>query len=552
MMRRSIFFIIISICLLNINALSQVKKLQYSISTEQLSGKFNIALDFTAGNNTSTEIQLPDKFGKFTNAYRFVLLQKGKNIDRIEVKENDSAVVVLHHKPNLPVRFQYTLINALRDSLPGREPAYSIIIKPHYFNIPGQVLFAYPKEWEQQRVNVSIKWNNYPKSWSNVNSFGTNKQVQTLTNIYTSDFVQSIWAGGDYRVYTVTVNKKPVCFAIRGSWHFKDTEMLNMIQKTIAGQRAFWNDYNISQYTVTLMPFLTEDEYSMSYQGTGLANSFATWATTNKNTSPSSLTYLYNHELMHHWIGTLIKNEQPEELLYWFSEGFTEYYTYKNMLESKFISESQYKRSLDSILGIHYNDSVHASPNTVIKENFWKDYKFQKLPYSRGRIFAWFTDLWIQKETAGKKSLKDVMLLVLNKCLTEHVKFSKQLFIETVQQVAGIAINPAIEKYIEQGQFISLEDWNAVSNHAFAYKSVQVFTFGFTTDIGRLDRNAKVTAVDEEANAAKAGLKAGDVLKGFNIYNDATKEAELVVERNKQLLTFKFYPAKQIIQLQLK
>ncbi|MBX9785187.1 MAG: hypothetical protein K2X48_18015 [Chitinophagaceae bacterium] len=236
-----------------------------------------------------------------------------------------------------------------------------------------------------------MEWKNLPAGWSNINSFGKNILKQDITALRTDQFVSSIWAGGDYRAYSFEVNQKPVHFAIRGKWQFKDAAMFSMIKKTIAAQRAFWNDYNISQYTVTLMPFLTEDEYSMSYQGTGLTNSFATWATSNRNTSPASLMYLYNHELMHHWIGGIIENEQPEELLYWFSEGFTEYYTWRNMLESKFISEADYKRSFDSVPALHYADGEHANANTVIKENFWTNYKFQKLPYNPGPHFCFLS-----------------------------------------------------------------------------------------------------------------------------------------------------------------
>lgn len=529
---------------------SSISNLTYSITVLPKAGEFKIELDFVAADAT-TAIQLPKEFASFTNAYRYVTIQKGKNIESVSVNETDSSVVVLQHQPKQTISFVYTLKNALRDSLPGKQPAYSIIIKPNYYHIPGHVLFAYPKKDSALAANIKINWLNYPKGWSNINSFGNNYAVQTLPNIPMPLFTSSIWCGGDFRVYPFTVNQKPVYFAIRGKWRFKDADMQSMIQKTIAAQRAFWNDYNINQYTVTLMPFLTESEYNYSYQGTGLTNSFATWATNNKQTSPASLTYLYNHELMHHWIGNMIENEQPEELQYWFSEGFTDYFTWQNMLESKFITQAQYNRSFDSVLAVHYCDPFHESSNAIIKDGFWSNNQLQKLPYNRGRIFAFYVDALLKKQTAGQKGLKEVMIELLKVCRSQRKKFNSNLFIDIIKHTAGIDITPFIEQYIINGKFINLEEWNNIIPNGFKLGEVPVFSYGFTTDKGGLALNATINALDEQSNAALAGIKVGDVLKGYSITNNPEQEGEITVERNNERIKIRFFPSKKIKLIQL-
>lgn len=531
---------------------NSVRHLNYSITVLPKAGEFKIALDFVTGSESSTAIQLPKEFGSFSNAYRYVAVQKGRNIDAVSIDAEDSSVVHLTHKPNQPLSFIYHLKNALQDSLPGKQPAYSIIIKPNYFNIPGHVLFAYPKKDSTQAVNIKINWINYPKGWNNINSFGTNKTVQNLSNTPLPEFVSSIWCGGDFRVYMFDVNKRPVYFAIRGQWKFKDAAMQNMIRQTISAQRAFWNDYNISRYTVTLMPFLTEDPYSYSYQGTGLTNSFATWATNNQQTSPATLSYLYNHELMHHWIGHTIENEQPEELLYWFSEGFTDYYTWRNMMDSKFITPAQYNRSFDSVLAVHYSNPLNESNNNRIKEEFWSDGRIQKLPYNRGRIFAFYLDALLKKQTAGQKDLKMVMKELLIVCRSERKKFSTSLLVETVKRTTNIDISSPIEEYINNGKFITLEEWNNVIPDGFVIDDVPVFTYGFETDKGGLALYSTIITVEENSNAATAGLKAGDVIKGYSFTTNPSQEGEITVERNKEQIKMKFFPAKTIKLLQLK
>ncbi|HEX4956743.1 MAG TPA: M1 family aminopeptidase [Lacibacter sp.] len=531
---------------------NRLSNLTYTIKVLPKAGQFRIVLEFIAGNESSTVIQLPKQFGSFTNAFRYVTIQKGLNIESVSYNGSDSSVVLLQHKPGQRINFDYLLKNALTDSLPGRQPAYSIIIKPNYFNIAGHVFFAYPKKDSAKAVNIKINWLNFPKGWSNINSFGYNYATQTLPGIPMPLFVSSIWCGGDFRVYPFTVNQKPVYFALRGKWRFKDRDMLQMIQQTIAAQRSFWNDYNINHYTVTLMPFLTENEFSYSYQGTGLTNSFATWATNNKQTSPSGLMYLYNHELMHHWIGNMIENEQPEELHYWFSEGFTDYFTWKNMLESRFITKAEYHRSFDSILTVHYSNPLHTIGNNRIREEFWTNDQVQKLPYNRGRIFAFYLDTLLIKQTIGKVNLKKIMVELLQLCRTQQRKFNSQLLIDVVKQMANYDISELIEKFIIQGIYISLEEWNSIIPEGFEYKEVSLFAIGFTTDKVGLALNATVTSLDEHSNAAKAGILVGDIIKGYNLTYNPSQEGEITVQRGKELIKIKFYPAKKEKLLQLK
>ena len=59
--------------------------------------------------------------------------------------------------------------------------------------------------------------------------------------------------------------------------------------------------------------------------------------------------YMYfAHEHFHTWVGGKIRNDKQEELNYWWSEGFTDYYSRVLALRSgglsieKFIDEQKY------------------------------------------------------------------------------------------------------------------------------------------------------------------------------------------------------------------
>ncbi|MBX9785186.1 MAG: hypothetical protein K2X48_18010 [Chitinophagaceae bacterium] len=92
---------------------------KYVITVLPKQQQFNISFSFKTGNTNSTAMQLPDHFGSFTHAHRFVSIQKGISIDRVQLKEDDSSVVIVYHQPRQVITFNYVLKNSLKDSLPA-------------------------------------------------------------------------------------------------------------------------------------------------------------------------------------------------------------------------------------------------------------------------------------------------------------------------------------------------------------------------------------------------------------------------------------------------
>lgn len=101
------------------------------------------------------------------------------------------------------------------------------------------------------------------------------------------------------------------------------------------------------------------------------------------------------------------------------------------------------------------------------------------------------------------------MLELLHICKEQEQKqkLTQSLFIETVKNTTGIDISLAYEKFIEQGNFISLEEWNEASNNSFAYKEVPVFTYGFTTDKGGIEKMQKLLLLMKKLMRPKRGCR---------------------------------------------
>ncbi|MBL7807124.1 MAG: hypothetical protein JNN28_04895, partial [Saprospiraceae bacterium] len=252
----------------------------------------------------------------------------------VEVKkEPDSNRIWVKHLPGKRVRVRYKVLD-----LQGENEAfyqyccYKPILHREYFHVQTGHLLATPADYWQgpdDRQPVHFRWEGFPANWTLHNSFGPDRaQAPTLTN---SEFSVAFFVGGDFRRFSFRVKDQPVYLLTRGNWtQFSDDTLRNLLQRTVEGHRAFWNDYSDTIYSVSFLPIedapWTETSKSVSVGGSGLTNSFLSYATNNPGVKYDLMRYLWVHELMHHWIGVHIQNAE-EEKQYWFSEGFTEYFT---------------------------------------------------------------------------------------------------------------------------------------------------------------------------------------------------------------------------------
>lgn len=208
-----------------------------------------------------------------------------------------------------------------------------------------------------------------------------------------------------------------------------------------------------------------------STTGSAIKNAFTIQGTNNPFNDKNSYLYLLHHELMHEWIGNKIQNKN-EELNYWFSEGFTDYYTYKNRLRIKDISTDEWLRLFNSeVIRNHWKNPQRDIPNYKIKDDFWKSREVEKVPYRRGAIFAFWLDNQIMLKTRYRKSLDDLMRELLKKCTEKKLKFTDELFLDLVQQYLDRDITYFFQKHIISGEDIDLtrEKWI----EGFEFKNIE-------------------------------------------------------------------------------
>lgn len=548
-----LLFVALSILLVSCQKDSN-NQIAYSVSPISIDGQSMLKISMSTKADTDGEtgfVFLNDSWGE-ENLHNTIHSIKALDEASEVTIEKDSGWVLITHPNNLKtVNLEYILKQDTEGDLTSKK-MYRPVIQPEYFHVFTHSLFMIPLKYSEDKTiefDVSLEWKDFPEAYKFQNSYGTNQKIQTIKNTTESEFIESVFLGGDYRTYTLNIKDNTVAFTTRGDWKvFKDSTMLKVLDKTITAQRDFWKDHSQNYFSVNLSP--TVEKQGSSFQGTGLNNSFDCSASNSKYLEVEGLVYLFNHELLHNWIGHLIKNDEEEEQ-YWFSEGFTDYYTNKNIAKYSIygLDKAYYIDKVNEIIRLLYTSPVKEAPNSEINyDNFWQSRDYEKLPYRRGALLAFYLDYKIKKDSNGTQSLDELMLAIKEDAENSNQKVSHDYFITKTNSFLTEDFKPFFDTHIEDGKLFDLE--TIFIDFGLEYNPTStVFDLGFTFT----EDKKQIASVDKNSEAYKAGMRKGDLVRSRSYYYGSTEhEAEFILVRDGKDINVKYLPVKEAKIPQLK
>ncbi len=414
-----------------------------------------------------TEIALPFSFGSSTNLFRCIQNIGVEPINGAVQFAGDSSSIWIQHAPGQELTLHYELIQDFPGENVSMRNGFRPVLQREWFHVLGNCLFLFPQGWQQ--YDVELDWTGFPESWTLHNSFGSQQRHQHF-QVNDNHWLESVFVGGDFRVLRTEVSGQAVYLALRGNdWAFADTSLLALLRRTVEIQRGFWRDLDIPYYSVTLLPLAprpgmagSRNLVSYQYMGMGLTNSFAAFATPTPGLGIADLCHLFHHELMHDWIGCKIRNGgSPDDMSFgWFSEGFTEYFAYKNMLEGGFITPQQYveRMNFDFIEPL-YTEPMGQVSNNLVAHGFFHCPDIAQLPYQRGCVFAFYLDNAIKLRSKGELGLHDFMLDMLDYYYENDRELNGDFdfFLKNLSKYLGEDAGRLYRQYIVSGQLIPLE-----------------------------------------------------------------------------------------------
>ncbi len=444
----------------------------------------------------------------------------------------------VQHAPGAAIRFTYEIpANANQDdSSPKthRRP----IVNERLFHMYGDVGLAWPDGLDEAaKRRISVAWIDFePAGWRVASSFGTGTRPRTFSTSL-AQLHSSVWMAGDIDVMRRDIKGRPLWIAAqRGPWTFQLSEFAAMSHTIVRMERQFFDDYNYPFYLITLVPTGKAGTGSHSLGGTGLTNSFSLCMIPDTPLHADlgagmNVAALLAHEMFHQWDGHTIVPADPEELCYWFTEGFTDFYMRRLLHRNGLVSNDDFAAHVNKKLSGLWTTEVHAAPNARIQADFWKSPAVQRLPYLRGDVIAMIVDHAIRIRSGGKRSLDDLMRELVRDAKAHHTKVSTDLLLDRFATEAGPETAAHVRSVVADGATPVLAPDTFAPCFAVEEQEVAPFEMGF--DFDRARQSHTITGLVPGSAAARAGLQEGQKVSAWSVtYGDVSRPVVITILEN--------------------
>ena len=327
------------------------------------------------------------------------------------------------------------------------------VLNATYAHFYGHAALVVPEGDDASPRAVSIAWENAPREWSMVDSFGEGPRTRHFAATL-EEMRDALFVGGDFRVHHASVRGRTVTFAVRGHTLFTDGAFVAETARILTTARELFADDDFPQYVVIFAPI----EGTGSHGGEGIPHGLRVYATP-EMTLGVPLALLLAHEIFHTWNGgRALRLAAPELESGWFKEGLTDYYMGVLALRAGAITLEQYVDSYNAVLRAYFASPVRTADAARVAREFWKDNAIQKLPYHRGHILGHGWDAQIRAHSGGPRSLDDVMRGAVAAAKNEHGVIEESQLDTIVRRDLPGGISADVRRHVRDGALLTPRD----------------------------------------------------------------------------------------------
>jgi len=391
-----------------------------------------VRLSFDAGNRTRSSLQLPgswagvDDFGA-----QITGLRAADGDQSVEPAPDTAAERTVRHRPGERVVLHYQVGSPLADADDAQPRSQADTLRTrlgaHWFQAFGQALLVLPTDLDQRTPQrLCLDFDGLPEGSWWLGSLGAQRgaSAQFRWRGTASQAVNAVYLGGDLQVRERRVDGKAVFTAMppvvstvvppQGPFKPGIDSVADRVAQLVEAQRRFWRDPGSDFQLVVLHP---NHEASERYAGTAVQQALVMHAPQDLSVPGERFDFLLTHELLHLWIpdrfGPIAyQGRQDEAARYWFSEGFTDYYTHRVLLNAGLWSLDDYAGSINRKLERYRRSPALRADNLQVAASVFTDPAMAELPHARGELLAlrWNTALRARGQLGLDSVMRGLML----------------------------------------------------------------------------------------------------------------------------------------------
>jgi predicted metalloprotease with PDZ domain len=258
----------------------------------------------------------------------------------------------------------------------GEKQKRSLPRQPSYFSHRADHRWPIPDGPADERVRCEIQWVGFPPDWRLVSSWNIDRRVEKVDTTIRG-LRKAVFVGGDFRTAR---SKKGLVLVTRGRWSFSDESVLALMDQVAESLTAVWRDRGVTNHRVFLVP------WERNWGGEGRTNSLIIEGSPT-GYDPRDFPRLLAHEMLHEWNPRRL-NSSDDETLYWFTEGFTEYYAVAGVWRAGIWTFDQVLDHFNKQARSYYGSSArNLTPSRMVALR-QSDLAANRLPYLQGYLLA--------------------------------------------------------------------------------------------------------------------------------------------------------------------
>jgi predicted metalloprotease with PDZ domain len=161
--------------------------------------------------------------------------------------------------------------------------------------------------------------------------------------------------------------------------------------------------------------------------------------------------YTIAHELLHLWNGFRMR---PAEQAEWFREGFTDYLTWRTLVDLDLVDETpvliELKRQLTAYLNLNPTVSIAAAGEDKSENG--------TLIYEGGSLTALCLDSMIRQRTAGKNGLPEFLRELYARSAKRNIPYDRAMIVAVANEIGDGDFTPFFVRHVDGMEALPLAE----------------------------------------------------------------------------------------------
>lgn len=433
---------------------------------------FEATLSFDGGRRTRTPVRLPEPWaGVDDYAQQVRDLHPAARGQRLAEGDEPMLRDVIH-RPGERVTLRWRVTSPVFDPDSTRprthEDLYRTLLGRDWFQFFGKGVLPRPQHVDDGRkLAWCIAFTGLPPGAVVAGSHGVSRGPRHVVRLRGTldDATEAVYVGGRLALEERSVRGRPVFTATPAraakAFGFTPERFADAVVQVVGAHRRFWDDFDFPHFIVVLQP---NHQPVRRGGGTAVHRAFVMHASPDFTVPGPTFDFLVGHEHLHTWIpgrfGPMQREGQNDEVRrYWFSEGFTNFFTHRLLVGAGLWSLEDHARELSTVAQRYLASPVRAAPNAQVAAEFFERREVMDLPYQRGEFLAlrWHAAL----RAIGHPGLDVLMKSLLRPPGADDgpsVPFASDRVLAALRGLLGDRVDDDVERFVRRGEVFPVDD----------------------------------------------------------------------------------------------